>query len=255
MSTHLFITDCHAHPEHNNDRALLASQLIAELRPDVVIVGGDTGDFPSLCSYDKGKRSFQGRTFQADVDSHNDFQEKLWHYVKRAKKRLPRRITLIGNHEQRIDRAIDLQPELEGVIGYGVLELGRYYDTVVPYNGATPGGIEVDGVHYSHYGVTGVSGKPIGGEHHAASLLAKRYSSSSVGHSHLLDFSVKTQVNGNKIMGLVGGCFIDYEQPFAGEANKLWWSGVTIKRNVEKGMYDPQFISMNYLRKYFGNVR
>lgn len=251
MSTHLFLTDCHATPGVDNDRALLVSKFIAELRPDVVVVGGDTGDFSSLCSYDKGKKAFQGRTFQADVDAHNDFQEKLWSYPKRAKKKLPRRVTLIGNHEQRIDRAIELQPELEGVIGYGQLDLARYYDTVVPYNGATPGGIELDGVYYAHYVVSGVSGRPIGGEHHAASLLAKRFSSCSVGHSHIIDYSVKTQSNGHKIMGLVGGCFMEHNPSFAGESTKLWWRGVTVKRNVSKGMYDVQFISLDTLKKMY----
>lgn len=250
--THVFITDCHAHPGYNNDRAVIASKFIAELRPDVVVVGGDTGDFPSLCSYEKGKRSFQGRTYAADVAAHNDFQDKLWHYVRKAKKRLPRRITLIGNHEQRIDRAIELQPELEGVIGYGDLDLSRYYDTVVPYNGGTPGGIEIDGIYYAHYLVSGISGRPVSGEHHASALLAKRYSSCSVGHTHLLDYAVKTQNNGHKIMGLSGGCFQDYDAQWAGDCNKLWWRGLVVKRNVDKGMYDTQFISLDYLKKKYG---
>lgn len=251
MTVHLFITDCHAHPEHDNDRAILAGKFIAELRPDVVVVGGDTADFPSLCSYDKGKKSFHGRTFQADVDSHNDFQERLWHYPRRAKKKLPRRVTLIGNHEQRIERAIELQPELEGVISYDALELDRYYDTVIPYNGSTPGGIELDGVYYAHYLVSGISGRPISGEHHAAALLSKRFASCSVGHSHTADYSIKTQVNGNKIMGLVGGCFQDYDAPFAGESNKLWWRGLIVKRNVYRGQYDVEFVSLDQLKKRY----
>lgn len=251
MSTHLFVTDAHATPGRNNDRALLVSKLIAELHPDVVVVGGDTGDFPSLCSYDKGKKSFQGRTYSADVAAHNDFQERLWHHVRRAKKRMPRRITLIGNHEQRIERAIEVQPELEGVIGYADLDLHRWYDTVVPYNGATPGGIELDGIHYAHYLVSGISGRPLSSEHPAYAILAKKFSSCSVGHSHLLDYCVRTQVNGRRITGLVGGCMCDYDPPFAGESVKQWWRGVVIKRNVDKGSYDPAFVSLQQLKELY----
>lgn len=248
---HLFITDIHAQPGKNNDRAFLLGKLICELRPDVVIVGGDTGDFPSLCSYDKGKKQFQGRTYQQDVAAHNDFQDKMWHEAKKRKKKLPRRVTLIGNHEQRIERAIDVQPELEGVISYRDLDLDKYYDTCVPYTGSTPGGVSIDGVYYAHYLVSGSSGRPISGENHASSLLSKRYSSCSVGHSHGVDYSVKTQNDGNKLMGLVGGCFIDYALDYAGEANKLWWRGVTIKRNVERGMYDVEFVSLASLKKRY----
>jgi hypothetical protein len=242
-------------PEKDNDRALLLGKLICELRPDVVVMGGDTGDFPSLCSYDKGKKQFQGRTYQADVAAHNDFQDKMWHEAKKRKKKLPRRYTLIGNHEQRIERAIDVQPELEGVISYRDLDLDKYYDVVIPYTGNTPGGVSIDGVYYAHYLVSGSSGRPIAGENHASSLLSKRYSSCSVGHSHGADYSIKTQNDGNKLMGLVGGCFFDYDLDYAGEANKLWWRGVTVKRGVERGMYDVEFISLANLKKRYGNVR
>lgn len=248
---HLFITDCHAHPDHNNNRADWLGQLIVECRPDVVIEGGDGGDFPSLCSYDKGKRSFQGRTYQADVAAHNDFQDRLWHPSRRAKKKLPRRIKLVGNHEQRIDRAVEVQPELDGVISYRDLDWEKYYDTIIPYSGSTPGGIVLDGIYYSHYLVSGISGRPISGENPGASLLGKRYSSCSVGHSHVVDWAVKTRANGSKIMGLVGGCMIDYPMSYAGDSQRLWWKGVTICHNVENGMYDPQFVSLDTLKQKY----
>lgn len=251
MKNHLFITDVHAHPDHNNQRADWLGKLIFDLRPDVVVMGGDQADMPSLCSYDRGKKSFQGRTYTADITAHNDFQERMWRQYRKAKKRLPRRVVLIGNHEQRIDRAIDVQPELEGVISYADLDLERYYDTVVPYSGSTPGGIILDGIYYAHYVVSGVSGRPVGGEHSASSLLAKRYTSCSVGHSHIVDWSVKTRADGSKIMGLVGGCMIDYDMPYAGDSARLWWRGVTLLKNVQDGMYDPQFISLDAIKKQY----
>lgn len=251
MKTHIFLTDCHALPGVSNERASWASKFIAELKPDVVVVGGDTADMSSLCSYDRGKKEFQGRTYQADIDAHNDFQERLWHDVKKAKKRLPTRITLIGNHEQRIERAISIQPELEGAISYDDLELDRHYNVVVPYNGSTPGGIDIDGIYYAHYLVSGIGGRPISGEHHAASLLTKKFTSCTVGHSHTADYCIKTQANGKKIMGLVGGCFHEHFAAFAGEGNKLFWKGITVMRNVDKGQYDVQFVSIDSLRKEY----
>jgi len=206
---------------------------------------------PSLCSYDKGKRSFVGRTYQADVNAHNDFQSKLWDTVRSAKKKLPRRVTLIGNHEERIGRAVDLQPELEGIISYDDLQLKDWYDDVVHYDGGTPGTIVVDGIKYSHYAITGVSGRPISGEHTAYSLLAKHYQSSVVGHLHTFDYCVRTRADGRKIMGLCAGVYQDYKAGWAGECNHLWWSGVSVLRNVEGGTYDLQTISMDALKKEY----
>ncbi len=248
---HLFITDAHAKPGSSNVRADYLGKLILELRPDVVVDGGDTADMPSLCSYDKGKKSFQGRTYQADIAAHNDFQDRLWHPIRKAKKKLPRRIRLIGNHEQRIDRAVEYQSELDGVISYRDLDLEKYYDTIVPYSGSTPGGIVIDGIYYAHYLVSGVSGRPISGENPASALLNKRFSSCSVGHSHVVDWSVKTRANGSKIMGLVGGCLIDYPMSYAGDSAKIWWRGVTICHNVEDGCYDPQFVSLDTLKQKY----
>lgn len=250
--THLFVTDIHAHPKHHNKRAEWLGGLINDVKPDVVIVGGDVWDMPSLSSYDKGRKSFQGRTYRADVDSGLDWTDRLFSTVRSAKKKLPRFVYVEGNHENRIHRAIDIQPELEGTIGYEDLELSRYYDDVVMYEGGTPGVIEIDGVSYSHYFISGNMGRPISGEHPAASLIAKQYGSCSAGHSHLADYSMRTDNSGKKLHGLVGGCFFDYDSDWAGRSNRLYWRGCVIKRSVSDGDYSPQFVSMKELKRNYG---
>lgn len=206
------------------------------------------------CSYDRGTKAFQGRTYKADVEAHYDFQERLWAPSRQAKKRMPRRVTLIGNHEQRIDRAIQIQPELEGVISYKDLNLDRWYTDVVHYDGATPGSIEIDGVTYAHYLVSGISGRPIYGEHHGYSLLAKNHSSCTVGHSHTLDYCIRTRADGSKIMGLSAGVFVDYRPSFAGSASNLWNSCVIKKTFIKPGVYDIEVVSLEKLRKEYGNA-
>lgn len=254
MSTHLIIGDQHAHYQHNNERASWLSALIRDIRPDVVINIGDGADMPSLSGYDKGRKSFQGRTYRADIDVHLDFQERIWEPLRRAKKKLPRSVYLIGNHEHRIAKAIDLQPELEGTISLDDLELDEWYDETVHYENGSPGSIAIDGVHYAHYFISGLMGRPISGEHHATSLLNKRYVSSTCGHSHLADWSVRTTGGGKKIMGAVCGVYQDYPADWAGASNDLWWKGILVKRNVSNGVYDPEFISLNTIRKAYGGV-
>lgn len=249
---HLVIPDQHAHPDFNNDRADWLAQLIIDVKPDVVINIGDAADMASLASYDKGKRSYHGRSYAQDITSHLDFQERLWGPVKLRKKKLPRTIVLEGNHEQRIERALDLSPELQGTIGFNDLDFSTYYDDIVRYDGSTPGIIEVDGISYAHFFISGVMGRSIGGLYPAASLLAKQHSSCTQGHSHLFDLSVQTNVKGEKLFGAVCGVYQDYDSSWAGNVNRLWHRGVLIKHNVENGNYDPQWVSIEALKKTYG---
>jgi hypothetical protein len=215
---------------------------------------GDLHDFPSLSGYDKGKKCFQGRTYKADVEVGLDFNEKLWYYPKKSKRKQPKKTALRANHEQRIDRAIQLSPELDGAIGYRDLQWERWYDTIVEYNGNTPGTIAIDGIWYAHYFVSGIMGRPIGGEHPGYSLVARLHRSCTAAHSHVLDYCIRTNVDGTKSMGLVAGCFFDFPLDYAGETNKLFWPGLIIKRNVEDGVYDLECVSMKRLKQAYGHL-
>jgi len=213
---------------------------------------GDSADMPSLSSYDRGTKGFQGRTYRADIDAHLDFSDRLWSTVRASKRKLPRRVILEGNHERRIKKAINLQPELDGAISTDDLEMERYYDTFVEYNGRSPGVITIDGINYAHFFISGVMGKAIGGTHAAFSILQKGHGSSTAGDLHLLSYDVQTGIGGRRIQGLIAGCYQDYDADWAGEANRLWWRGVVVKRNVENGNYDPEFISLDQIKKAYG---
>lgn len=248
MSKILVISDQHATPEHNNDRADYLAQLIIESKPDVVVNLGDAADMASLCSYDKGKRSFHGRNYRSDIDSHLEFQERLWGPVRSRKKRLPSRIFLEGNHEHRIEKALDLSPELDGAISFSHLKLEDEYDHIVRYNGSSPGKVTIDDITFAHYFVSGVMGRAISGEHPATSLLNKQFKSCVAGHLHLADFAIRTDANGVKICGLLAGVYQDYDPPYAGDAARLWWRGVVMLHNAENGSFDPEFLSLDRLK-------
>ena len=74
------------------------------------------------------------------------------------------------------------------------------------------------------------------------------------GHTHTLDFASDTNAAGKRIMSLVGGCYIDYASGWNNpQSESLWWSGAIIKRQIEKGTYDLQFVSLESLRKEYSN--
>jgi hypothetical protein len=252
--TYIIIPDQHAHPDHNNDRADYLAQLIIDVKPDVVVNLGDAADMPSLSAYDKGKRSFHGRSYKADIQAHLDFQERLWKPVKDRKKRMPFRVVLEGNHEHRIERALDLSPELAETIGFKDYQFDEYYDRVVRYEGGTPGVFEKDGILFAHYFITGVSGRPISGDRAGAMLLDKTGTSCIAGHLHTFDYSTRTNVKGKTRNGLIAGVYQDYDSDWAGNINHLWRSGVCVLRNVEDGDYDLQWISLKSLKEEYSGV-
>lgn len=250
---HLVYGDTHTLPGQNNDRATWLSGLIKDVKPNVVVNLGDNADMSSLCSYEKGKATFVGRTYNADIEAHLAFEEKLWSPIKKQKRKLPRRVFLIGNHEERIRRAIEVQPELKDTIGYKDLKLENYYDDIVDYSGNTPGNISIDGITYSHYFVAGISGRPSSSSNPASLSLSKSLKSVTQGHSHVFDYCSRPTIDGDRLNSLSAGCFLDTDLAWAGQANKIWFRGCFIKKNVVNGNYDLEVISIERLKKEYGN--
>jgi hypothetical protein len=119
--------------------------------------------------------------------------ERMWGPITKAKKKKPYSVILEGNHEHRIKKVLDYEPHLEG-IRYGIsfrdLDFASRYSDVVEYDGGNPGVINVDGIDYSHYFVSGISGRALQSVHHGFALTQKRFKSSTCGHSHLFDYHV-----------------------------------------------------------------
>ena len=252
MSKLLYVTDSHSEPGVDNNRADWLAQLIIDTNPDIVIHGGDSADMKSLSSYDKGKRAFAGRSYRDDILAHLDFQERMWEPVRARKKKLPYRIFLEGNHEHRIEKALDLSPELQGTIGFNDYDLDRHYNEVVRYEGGTPGIISVHGISFAHFFITGVSGKSISGESPARMLYSKTSESSIQGHNHTLDYHSRKSLTGETRHCLIGGCYHTHRPEWAGNITNLWRPGVSILHNVNNGDFDWQWISLGSLEREYG---
>src|SRR3990167_403731 len=247
---HLVIPDSHAHPNFDNKRYTYLGHLISDIKPDVVIDIGDWWDMPSLNSFDtKGKKYFEGRNYKKDIEAGLDANDRMLTIIRRKKRKLPRFVRCLGNHEYRIIKAIENDPVLDGTIGLDDLCSGDFgweeHSFLQP--------IEIDGIHYSHYFIAGVSGKALGGVNHARALVLKYHRSVTQGHSHLHDHSIVTDVGGVKLHGCVVGCYQDYESDWAGPANILWDAGVVIKRGVNNGQYDLEWVSMKRIVEAYKN--
>jgi hypothetical protein len=246
---HIVIPDSHARPGFNNDRYDWLGKLIVDVKPDVVVDIGDWYDMESLSSYDKGKKSFEGRRYVKDIAVGVEAQEKLLAPVLKQKQKLPRFVRTLGNHENRINKAINLEPHLDGLMGTKDFQSKEYRWEEIEFN--TP--IEIDGIFYCHHFPSGAMGKPIGGENIGRMLLQKKHVSCTQGHSHLLDYSIRTGLGGQKMHGLSVGCYFDYEMDYAGPCNELYDRGVVIKTEVCNGNYDFRWVSIEALKKEYGS--
>ena len=258
MTSHLVIGDPHCKPGVSNKRFEYLGKFIADKKPDVIVCIGDFADMESLCSYDRGKKDFEGRRYNNDINAAHDalrlIQAPTCAYNEQQRKNKktqykPRKILTLGNHEQRIERAVECSPELEGTIGYEDLKYKDYGWEVIPYT--VP--IEVDGVWYCHFFPSGIKGEAISGVNIASNILTKMMVSSTVGHCHLFDYATRALPNGKRIHGLSAGCFADlsHVEKYAINVQYMWWAGLVLKHNVKDGEYDLEVFSMNRLQELY----
>lgn len=232
----------HCHPNHDNDRLTALGRMILDLKPDEVWQIGDWADMPSLSSYDKGKRSFEGRRYKADIESAIAGQEALWGPIKqyneqqRANKKAqynPYSLMTVGNHCARIDKTTQLHPELSGTISVDDLQYNKYWTDVVAFKDR----IVRHGFALSHYFASGIMGAPIGGLHAAHNLLVKTGMSAIAGHSHLYDEKIMTRADGSKAMAIVAGCYThpDMVEGWNADTAHMWWNGIVVLDGVRDG--------------------
>src|SRR5659263_67511 len=67
-------------------------------------------------------------------------------------------VLTLGNHENRIARAVNDDPKLDGVLSVDALEYEKFGWEVIPFLQI----VTIEGIAFSHYFVTGVAGRAAG---------------------------------------------------------------------------------------------
>jgi hypothetical protein len=254
--THLFLPDDQVKPGIDMSYLSWKGEYIAKKRPDVIICGGDWADMTSLSSFDKGKRRAEGKRVKDDIDAAIAGMKLLLQPMRdlqaqqRAAKEVvyePRMVLLLGNHEHRIDRHVEENPELYGFLSVDDLLYEEFGWEVVPF--LTP--IVIDGISYCHYFPNVMNGKPLGGN--AATLLKTLGTSYTCGHKQTLDVATRfLQTTGQQQWGLTCGAGYPHEEHYKGFQGNFHWRGIVLKHRVKNGSYDPLFISLDWLKSEYG---
>lgn len=252
MTKHLFIPDVQAKEGVSFDHLEWIGKYIVYKKPEVIIQIGDFADMPSLSSYDKGKKCFEGRRYKKDIEvarrAMDILLEPLREYNTKQRNNhrpvyKPRLVLTLGNHEERIERAVEAQAELEGVIGYHDLpyEDWEVHDFLKP--------VVIDGVLYAHYLANPFNGKPYGGS--VRNQLSKVQHSFCVGHKQTLEVDTYFTPLGTQTWGIVAGACYLHDEEFKGHQGNAHWRGIIMLNDVEDGVFSPWFIPLSYLRKRY----
>jgi len=253
MPKHLIIPDTQVKDGVPLEHLSWAGEYIVYKKPDVIVMIGDFADMPSLSSYDVGRKSFEGRRYTSDIKAsllgmqmlldplfdHNRRQAKL-----KKPQYKPRMIMTLGNHENRINRAVDADAKLEGVLSPDDLQYEYFGWEVFPY--LEP--VVVDGVAYCHFFTSGVMGRPVTT---AQALINKKHMSCVMGHVQGRQIAYGTRADGKQITGLFAGGFYQHDEAYLNHQGNQHWRGLWMLHEVSDGSFDEMPISMEYLRKKY----
>lgn len=253
MKVHLVIGDCQVKDDVPTAHLSWIGQYIVDqfAGQDLSIINiGDFWDMPSLSSYDKGKKSMEGRRYKADIAAGNRGNDLLCEPLKRynkgrRKQWWPKKHLCLGNHEDRITRACEADAQLEGVISLDDLNAKQWGWTVHPFLEV----VDIDGISYSHYFYNPNTGRPYCGDN----LLLRLKTigrSFTMGHQQGLKYTMRA-VGRTWHHGLVIGSSYLHDENYLGPQGNEYWRGIVVCHQVDNGSYDPMMVSLDFLcRKY-----
>lgn len=249
---HFVIPDTQVKPGVPINHLEAAGNYIVDKKPDVLIHLGDHWDMHSLSIYDKGTKKGEGVNYQEDIDSGQEGMQALLAPINRYNDRRrkykeklykPKMVFCLGNHEQRIERYTNANPELIGKCTYADFELEKsgweVYDFLDP--------VDVHGILYCHYFVNPSSLKKnvLGGN--VDNKLRHIGQSFTMGHQQTLQIGLRYLNNGTCQRGLVCGSFYQHEEDYMGHQGNHHYRGCLYKHEVKNGNYCLMELSLDYL--------
>jgi hypothetical protein len=147
----------------------------------------------------------------------------------------------LGNHEFRMEREVEDNPNLEGMFDMGDLGYADNGWKVHDFLKVAT----VDGVEYSHYFTSGVQGRPVTS---AAALLRERQRSAIMGHVQYTDVSFHKKTQN---IAIFAGIAYLHDEKYLGPQGNNTRRQIIMLHEVENGKFDPMFVSLRFLSKRY----
>ena len=249
----LVLPDVQAKPGTDFSYLRRIGKYVVEKQPATLVCIGDFADMPSLSSYDKGKKSFEGRRYKRDIEAAQFAMQALLgpldEYNKTAKKQYkPRMVFTLGNHEHRISRATENDAMLDGVLSIKDLALTEYGWEVIPFLEV----IVIEGIAFSHYFTTGVMGRPAGT---AQAQLRKTNMSCFAGHQQGKQITYGSRADGRTITSIISGSCYEHDENFMGPQGNKHWRGFWMLNDCADGCFDEMPVSIAYVNQKYPGER
>jgi hypothetical protein len=232
-----------------------AGKAIVDYRPDVVINIGDFADMPSLSTHDvKGSKYFEGLRYKKDIEVTKEAMKMLLAPLKdlQAKQKKnkekvykPRMVLTLGNHENRITRAINNNPTLEGLISTKDLDYEKDWEV---HGFLQP--VFINGVGFNHYWPVGAMGRPAGT---ASAIINKLHMSCIAGHQQGKQVAYGKRADGKPICAIIAGSYYLHDEDYMDKLSNRHWRGLLVMNEVQDGHFDELFLSIEYLERKYKN--
>ena len=253
----LVIPDCQVKEGVPLDHLTWAGKAICDYRPDVVVNIGDFADMPSLSTHDvKGSKYFEGLRYKKDVEVVKEAMKTLLEPLRTMQKvhkdgkhkvYTPRMVLTLGNHENRINRAINNNPQLEGLLSVKDLEYEKDWEV---HDFLHP--IFINGVGFNHYWPVGAMGRPAASP---AAIISKLHMSCVGGHQQGKQVAYGKRADGQSICAIIAGSYYQHNEDYMDLLSNKHWRGLVILNEVNDGHFDEMFLSMEYLKGKYGTKR
>lgn len=249
----LVIPDCQVKEGVPLEHLMWAGQAMVDYKPDVIVNMGDFADMPSLSTHDtKGSKYFEGLRYKTDIDVTRKAMDILLSPLRelqakqkrnKEKQYRPRMVMLLGNHENRIDRAVNNNPTLEGLIS--TKDLGYERDWEVH---AFLHPVFINGVGFNHYWPVGALGRPASSP---AAIISKLHMSCVAGHQQGKQVAYGKRADGQSICSIIAGSYYLHDESYMDQLSNKHWRGLVVLNEVEDGHFDEMFLSIEYLRRKY----
>lgn len=247
---HIWIPDTQCRPGENFDHLEACGNYIVDKRPDVIVHLGDHWDFPSISTYDKGRKRAEGQRVNLDIEAGKEGMtallkplRSLQETQRRDKKKVytPEMHFLYGNHEERLITYCEENPAMDGFLtleSLGVEEFGWTAHTFKEV-------LKTDGIWFSHYFYNPDNGAVING---MMETRIKNIGNSFVqGHKQGLRTGRRDLVGGIRHMGVVAGSFYQHDEHYRGPQARIEWRGIIFATEVKEGSFNICEVSLPYL--------
>jgi hypothetical protein len=152
-------------------------------------------------------------------------------------------VMLLGNHENRIDRAVNNSPMLEGLISTKDLEYEKDWEV---HQFLSP--VFIDGVGFNHYWPVGAMGRAAATP---AAIINKLHMSCIAGHQQGKQVAYGKRADGNPVISIIAGSYYLHDEAYMDKLSNRHWRGLVILNDVKDGSFDELFLSIEYLERKF----